>query len=63
MPEVDLGTTPLRELNAALHGLRQDTNERHWIIDNPAGRHAIAAGSMRRSPSRSTALSAITAPA
>lgn len=44
MPEVDLGTTPLRELNAALHQLRPDTNERHWIIDHPAGRHAIAAG-------------------
>jgi glutamate synthase domain-containing protein 3 len=44
MPEVDLATTPLRTLNAALHGLRQDTNERHWIIDNPAGRHAVAAG-------------------
>jgi len=44
MPDVDLGTTPLRTLNAALHGLRQDTNERHWIIANPAGRHAIAAG-------------------
>jgi len=44
MPEVDLATTPLRTLNAALHGLRQDTNERHWIIDNQAGRHAIAAG-------------------
>src|SRR4029079_17494886 len=44
MPEVDLGTTPLRTLNAALHKLRPDTNERHWIIDHPAGRHAIAAG-------------------
>jgi methylamine---glutamate N-methyltransferase subunit B len=44
MPEVDLATTPLRTLNAALHELRSDTNERHWIIDNPAGRHAIAAG-------------------
>ena len=37
MPEVDLATTPLRTLNAALHELRPDTNERHWIIDNPAG--------------------------
>jgi glutamate synthase domain-containing protein 3 len=44
MPEVDLGATPLRALNAALHRLRPDTNERHWIIDHPAGRHAIAAG-------------------
>ena len=44
MPEVDLGATPLRELNAALHSLRQDTNERHWVVNNPAGRHAVAAG-------------------
>jgi methylamine---glutamate N-methyltransferase subunit B len=44
MPEVDLGATPLRALNAALHRLRPDTNERHWIVDRPAGRHAIAAG-------------------
>lgn len=44
MPEVDLAATPLRELNAALHQLHPDTNERHWIIDHPAGRHALAAG-------------------
>ena len=44
MPEVDLGATPLRELNAALHRLSLDTNERHWVIDHPAGRHAVAAG-------------------
>jgi len=44
MPDVDLGVTPLRELNAALHGLRSDTNERHWVVTHPAGRHAIAAG-------------------
>ena len=44
MPDFDLGSTPLRELNAALHRLHPDTNERHWVIDHPAGRHAIAAG-------------------
>ena len=44
MPDVDLGSTPLRELNASLHRLHPDTNERHWVIDRPAGRHAIAAG-------------------
>ncbi|MFN3483139.1 MAG: tetratricopeptide repeat protein [Rhabdaerophilum calidifontis] len=43
MPEIDLGSTPLRELNAALHRLSPDTNERHWIVDHPAGRHAVAA--------------------
>lgn len=44
MPDVDLSATPLRDLNAALHRLTPETNERHWVIDNPAGRHAIAAG-------------------
>jgi glutamate synthase domain-containing protein 3 len=44
MPDVDLGTTSLRELNATLHRLSLDTNERHWVIEHPAGRHAIAAG-------------------
>ncbi|HML91199.1 protein glxC [Methyloceanibacter sp.] len=44
MPEIDLGVTPLRELNGALHKLPKDTNETHWVIDNPAGGHAIAAG-------------------
>lgn len=44
MPDIDLGVTPLRELNAALHKLAPDTNERQWTIEHPAGRHAIAAG-------------------
>jgi methylamine---glutamate N-methyltransferase subunit B len=44
MPEYDLDVTPLRELNGALHRLTPETNERHWVIENPAGRHAIAAG-------------------
>jgi methylamine---glutamate N-methyltransferase subunit B len=44
MPEIDLGVTSLRELNSALHRLTSETNERHWVIENPAGRHAIAAG-------------------
>jgi methylamine---glutamate N-methyltransferase subunit B len=44
MPDVDLGTTSLRELNATLHRLSPETNERHWVIEHPAGRHAIAAG-------------------
>ncbi|MEK0081820.1 protein glxC [Benzoatithermus flavus] len=44
MPTVDLSVTPLRELNAALHRLGPDTNETHWQITNPGGRHAIAVG-------------------
>ena len=44
MPVVDLAETPLRELNGALHGLAQDTNETLWRVLNPAGRHALAVG-------------------
>jgi glutamate synthase domain-containing protein 3 len=44
MPDIDLSVTPLRELNAALHKLTPETNERHWVIEHPAGGHAIAAG-------------------
>jgi methylamine---glutamate N-methyltransferase subunit B len=44
MPEFDLAAAPLRELNAALHALPADTNETHWEVLNPGGKHAIAAG-------------------
>jgi methylamine---glutamate N-methyltransferase subunit B len=44
MPTVDLATTPLRDLNAALHRLTPDTNETHWRVLNPRGRHSVAAG-------------------
>jgi glutamate synthase domain-containing protein 3 len=44
MPTVDLAQTPVRELNAALHRLAPETNETHWRVLNPRGRHAIAAG-------------------
>jgi glutamate synthase domain-containing protein 3 len=44
MPTVDLAQTPVRELNAALHRLTPDTNERHWRVLNPRGRHALAVG-------------------
>ena len=54
----------VRELNAALHALRPPTrNETHWRVLNPRGQHAIAVGLERRSWSRSTAMSATTAPA
>jgi methylamine---glutamate N-methyltransferase subunit B len=41
---VDLATASVRELNQALHDLRADTNETHWRVLHPRGRHAIAAG-------------------
>jgi glutamate synthase domain-containing protein 3 len=44
MSLVDLATTPLRELNAALHQLPPDTNNTQWTIRNPRGQHAIAVG-------------------
>ncbi|MGF3023810.1 protein glxC [Methylobacterium aquaticum] len=44
MPSFDLRTSALRELNRALHALPPDTNETHWTIANPDGRHAIAVG-------------------
>jgi glutamate synthase domain-containing protein 3 len=44
MPTVDLSEAKLRDLNAALHKLPKDTNETHWIVTNPGGKHAIACG-------------------
>ncbi len=38
---IDLAQTPLRELNARLHGADAP---RRWRIENPGGRHAIAVG-------------------
>jgi len=43
MPMIDLATTPLRELNAALHRLAPSGRE-VWRVLNPRGQHAIAAG-------------------
>ena len=44
MPVVDLARTPRRELNAGLHALPPETNETHWRVENPDGRHALAVG-------------------
>ena len=44
MPTVDLLESELRDLNGALHKLPKDTNETHWLVTNPAGKHAIACG-------------------
>jgi methylamine---glutamate N-methyltransferase subunit B len=41
--EIDLGVTPLRELNAALHAVGDD-GPRRWRVLNPRGAHALAAG-------------------
>lgn len=44
MQSFDLAAHGLRELNAALHALRGQTNMTAWEIVNPKGAHAIAAG-------------------
>lgn len=40
----DLASQPVRELNAALHGLSPQSNHEPWKIIHPAGEHAIAVG-------------------
>jgi glutamate synthase domain-containing protein 3 len=44
MPTIDLEVTPLRELNEMLHKLSEGSNDTHFRVLNPRGRHAIAAG-------------------
>jgi glutamate synthase domain-containing protein 3 len=44
MSTIDLAATPLRELNAALHKLNGQSNDTHWEVRNPLGKHAIAVG-------------------
>jgi methylamine---glutamate N-methyltransferase subunit B len=41
---VDLGETPLRELNRRLHALATADGPRHWRVINPDGAHAVACG-------------------
>jgi methylamine---glutamate N-methyltransferase subunit B len=44
MQTIDLEVTTLRDLNQMLHRLGPSSNETHFRIINPRGRHAIAAG-------------------
>lgn len=41
---IDLSRSSVRELNAALHTLREDSNDTLWTVLNPDGEHSIAAG-------------------
>jgi len=41
---IDLETDTVRGLNAVLHGIGRETNQGHWRVLNPRGRHAIAVG-------------------
>lgn len=44
MPVFDLSQTPLRELNAALHGVATGANDTDFEVINPRGHHAVAVG-------------------
>jgi glutamate synthase domain-containing protein 3 len=44
MPDIDLAVSSVRELNSSLHRLPFDTNETHWCVLNPRGRHSVAVG-------------------
>jgi len=44
MQTIDMATTELRQMNAALQAQSQETNQTSWTIENPKGAHAIAAG-------------------
>ncbi|MET0314857.1 MAG: protein glxC [Hansschlegelia sp.] len=41
---IDLASSTVRELNAALHALKAGSNASLWRVTNPRGLHAIAAG-------------------
>jgi glutamate synthase domain-containing protein 3 len=44
MPDFDLSTRSVRELNAALHALDDYTADTQWTVSNPRGAHALAVG-------------------
>jgi glutamate synthase domain-containing protein 3 len=44
MPVFDLSQSPLRDLNQSLHSLPEGTNDLHFEILNPGGKHAVAVG-------------------
>ena len=44
MHELDLKTLGVTGINQKLYKIPKDTNERHWVIKNPMGQHAIACG-------------------
>jgi methylamine---glutamate N-methyltransferase subunit B len=44
MPQFDLTVQTLRDLNAALHGVADGTNDTDFEVINPRGLHAVAVG-------------------
>ena len=44
MGTLNLEDVGVRGANSQLHSLPRDTNQRHWVLENPKGQHAIACG-------------------
>jgi glutamate synthase domain-containing protein 3 len=44
MNELDLKALGVTGINQRLYKVPKDSNERHWVITNPMGQHAIACG-------------------
>jgi glutamate synthase domain-containing protein 3 len=44
MNELDLKVLGVTGINQRLYKVPKDSNERHWVITNPMGQHAIACG-------------------
>ena len=44
MPQFDLTVQTLRDLNSALHGVADGTNDTNFEVINPRGSHAVAVG-------------------
>ena len=44
MIEIDLEKEGVRGVNSRLQALPRETNQRHWVVRNPMGQHAIAVG-------------------
>ncbi len=44
MPVIDLSSTPLRDLNRALHSVSKGANDTEFEVINPRGSHAVAVG-------------------
>ncbi len=44
LSELDLKKIGVRGINEALQSLPKNSNQRHWLVRNPMGQHAIAVG-------------------
>ena len=44
MNELDLKAVGVTAINQKLYKVPKDSNERHWVVKNPMGQHAIACG-------------------